>query len=81
MQLVDTNAAQRRKSHYQLGVLDKGATYLDSLNSLGLRCCVVCVLWCDVGGGVAGGCGLQGREGLVKACIFHNQKMHLYLII
>ena len=39
---------------------------------LGLRGCVVCVMWCDVGGGVG--------VGLVKVCIFHNQKMHVYLI-
>ena len=31
------------------------------------------VVWCDVGGRVGGG--------LVKVCIFHNQKMHVYLIL
>ena len=59
------DAARRRKSQYQLGVSDKWVPYLDSLKPLGLRCCVVCVMW---------------GWGLVKVCIFHNQKLHVYLI-
>ena len=51
---------------YQLRGLDKWAPYLNSLEPLGLRCCVV---YDGVGWG-----------GLVKVCIFHNQKMHVYFI-
>ena len=45
--------------------------YFDSLKPLGLSglCCMCDVVWCGGGGG-----------GLVKVCIFHNQKMHVYLI-
>ena len=50
------------------GNFGKGAPYSDSLKPLGLRGCVVCLMWCDVGGVVGGG------WGLVKVCIFHNQK-------
>ena len=28
--------------------MDKLAPYFDSLKPLGLRCSVVCVMWCDV---------------------------------
>ena len=59
-----------------IGGLDKWAPYLSSLSPLGLRCCVVCVTWCDVGGGQGRGFG-WGEVGvgqLVKACIFHNKK-------
>ena len=57
---------------YQLVFLDKWVPYLDSLEPLGLG-----VMWCDVVG-----CGGMwcGGVGLVKVCIFYNQKMHLYLI-
>ena len=33
------------------------------------------------GGGCGGGGGWGGGGGLVKVCIFHSQKMHVYLII
>ena len=62
------DAARSRKSQYQLVFLDKWAPYFDYLKPLGLRCSVVCVMWCSVGGG------------LVKVCIFHNKKMHVYLL-
>ena len=43
------------QSQYKLGFLDKGAPYLDSLKPLGLRGCVVFVMWCDVGVGAREG--------------------------
>ena len=46
--------------------------YLNSLEPLGISCFVVCVMQC-------GRVGLGGL-GLVKVCIVHKQKMHLYLI-
>ena len=39
-----------QNSHFQLCFLDKWATYLDSLEPLGLRCCFeLCVRWGGVG--------------------------------
>ena len=35
-----------RARQYQFGGWDKSAHYLDSLEPLGLRCCVVCELRC-----------------------------------
>ena len=34
-------------------------------------CSVVCVMWCDGGGG---GAERFGGRGVVKVCLFHNQK-------
>ena len=69
VQLVDAIQPRGAKVNISWGFWVKGP-YLDSLKPLGLSGCVVCVMWCGrLGGGV-----------LVKVCIFHNQKMHVYLI-
>ena len=85
-------AVPMRKSQYHLFFLNKCAPYFDSLKPLGLSGCVVCVMWCDVGGSwrcafmcdvvwFGGGEGPRGSVGgLVKVCIFIFKKMHVYLI-
>ena len=55
---------------YQFRGLDKWAPCLDSLEPLGLSCCVVIVIWCDVVR-----CGVVG---LLKACVFHNKNAFLF---
>ena len=45
--LISSSPEDLWARQYQFGVLDKWAPYLDSLEPLGLRCCVGCV-WCVV---------------------------------
>ena len=75
VQLVDAMQSGAAKVNISWGFWIKGPPYLDSLKPLGLSGCVVCVMWCDVMWGVGWG------GGLMKVCIFHNQKMHVYLIV
>ena len=58
-----------RACQYQFGGLDEWAPNLNSLEPLGLWCCVV----------LCGVCGVVWCHSW-RVCVFHNQKMHFYLI-
>ena len=64
MQLVDTMQPGGAKVNIRWFFLDKWALYLDSSKPLGLRCCVVCVMRCDVGGFGRVGGGVGAHEGM-----------------